>query len=57
MPYLHCTECHHEYEAISKDQKCDWCGSKGYVLEEKTPLEKTNFKELLNKLTGRKKEC
>jgi len=40
MPYLHCNECHHEYEASEKEDLCDWCGSTGHILEEKTPLEK-----------------
>jgi len=39
MPLLHCIDCHHEWEG-SKTSKCDWCGSKGYILEEKTSLEK-----------------
>lgn len=40
MPYLHCNKCHHEYEATNENEKCDWCGSDGYLLEEKTPMEK-----------------
>lgn len=40
MPLLHCNECHHEWEATSKGEKCDWCGADSYVLEEKTALEK-----------------
>lgn len=39
MPLLHCTKCHHEYEG-QKTTKCDWCGAKGHVLEEKTPIER-----------------
>ncbi len=41
MPYYHCIECHHEFEAISEnDPKCDWCGAESHILEDKTPLEK-----------------
>lgn len=40
MPYLHCNNCHHEYEAADENELCDWCGSTGYILEETTPLEK-----------------
>jgi hypothetical protein len=39
MPYLKCCKCHHEWEG-AKSSKCDWCGAKGEILEEKTPLEK-----------------
>ena len=39
MPSLHCKECHHEWEGET-DSTCDWCGSEGYILEEKTDLEK-----------------
>ena len=39
MPYLHCSNCHHEYEAIDENETCNWCGSHGYVLEKETPLE------------------
>ncbi len=38
MPLLHCNKCHHELEG-NKDTKCDWCGSKTYILEDKTALE------------------
>ena len=44
MPLLHCDSCHHEWEAATaregEDPKCDWCGSKSYVLEETTPLKR-----------------
>jgi DNA-directed RNA polymerase subunit RPC12/RpoP len=41
MPLFHCISCHHEWEGIAKGDEptCDWCGSHGYILEEKTPLE------------------
>ena len=39
MPLLHCSVCHHEWETMEKDDKCDWCGEGGYVLKEKTELE------------------
>lgn len=38
MPYWGCTACHHEWEG--SEGVCDWCGAKGKVLEEKTPLER-----------------
>ena len=40
MPYLHCKNCHHEWESAEKGTKCDWCGGDSYVLEEETPLSK-----------------
>ena len=40
MPLMHCMECHHEWESTSDKSLCDWCGSAGYVLERKIPLEK-----------------
>lgn len=40
MPLLHCSNCHHEYEGIDDHDTCDWCGSTGYIIEDKTPLEK-----------------
>ncbi len=40
MPYLHCLKCHHEWEGRITS-RCAWCGSKGYVLDEKTPHEKS----------------
>lgn len=40
MPLLHCVNCHHEWESVSRYSKCDWCGADGDVIEEKTPLER-----------------
>lgn len=40
MPLLHCSNCHHEYEGIDYKEICDWCGSPGYIIDEKTPVEK-----------------
>ncbi len=40
MPLVHCQKCHHEWEAASKDELCDWCGKPGTVIAEKTFLEK-----------------
>lgn len=63
MPYFHCNECHHEFEAYPEKKgaecvapKCDWCGADSYMLENETPLEKMgeNIDELLDKLV---KEC
>ena len=49
MPLMHCNKCHHEWEG-SKRSKCDWCSSKGYILEEKTPLEKLiNSKSMIER--------
>jgi len=31
--YVHCNECHHEWECTSKDELCDWCGGGFYILE------------------------
>jgi hypothetical protein len=39
MPYWHCKECHHEWEA-AKEQECDWCHSGCYMLEKRTSFEK-----------------
>lgn len=46
MPLYHCTQCMHEFEYIKRfksddDPLCGWCGAPAYVLEEKTPLEKS----------------
>jgi len=39
--YVHCNNCHHEWECTSEDEReCDWCGGESYILEDKTPLEK-----------------
>lgn len=41
MPYVKCSECHHEWETVDEDDPCDWCGAPvGKVLEEMTPLER-----------------
>ena len=39
MPLLHCKNCHHEWEDISKEGKCSWCGGGSDVLVEKIELE------------------
>lgn len=41
MPYWKCNSCHHEWEGIKSKNKCEWCGSEGHILEEKTPFEQT----------------
>lgn len=41
MPYYHCNDCHHEFEAIEQ-RTCNWCGGSSHLLEEETPLEKMN---------------
>lgn len=53
MPYLHCSKCDHEFEAIKTPELCDWCGSKTYVLENKTPFEQfveSDLDKILTKL-------
>jgi hypothetical protein len=40
MPLFHCSKCHHEWEAVSKKSKCDWCGAEGVIIESSTPLER-----------------
>ena len=40
MPLLHCSKCHHEWEGLV-GSRCQWCQSIGYILQERTPLEKT----------------
>jgi len=45
MPLFKCTKCHHEWEG--NIDICDWCGAKGKIIEEKTPLEKS-IEYLLN---------
>ncbi len=39
MPWLHCSNCHHEYYGSDHKEICDWCNSTGYIIEEKTSLE------------------
>lgn len=31
---FHCIKCHHEWESADEDNICDWCGSKGKIMEE-----------------------
>ncbi len=50
MPYLHCDDCHHEWESCL-GSVCDWCGGKSHVLEKVTPLEK-----MIRRLIPGKKE-
>ena len=40
MPHFKCSKCHHEWDSVFPDSKCDWCGEKGIVLEERTSFEK-----------------
>jgi len=39
VPLLHCNSCHHEWEG-RPNSKCDWCGSHGHILEDKTSFER-----------------
>ena len=70
MPYYHCNKCMHEFEGYPSDgfkmesdgsilvdnPKCDWCGGKSHILEEKTPLERMceddNIIKLLKELVA-----
>lgn len=41
MPLFHCKKCHHEWEGSKTEEpKCDWCGAGGFIIEDKTPVEK-----------------
>jgi len=57
MPLFHCTSCHHEWESIDKESKCDWCGAPGKVLEDKTPMEKVSWEELSAKFKALREEA
>jgi hypothetical protein len=49
--YVHCSDCHHEWECATNDypdRTCEWCGSGSYVLEEEIPLEELNIKIDIN---------
>lgn len=50
MPLWKCKSCHHEWEG--KLPTCDWCKSEGYILEEKTALERSfeHADEILKRL-------
>ena len=39
MPLIHCNECCHEWETSDVKSLCDWCGSDGFILKDKTDLE------------------
>ena len=41
MPGFHCIDCHHEWEGSHDRFKCDWCGSNGVIIEQKTALERS----------------
>jgi formate dehydrogenase maturation protein FdhE len=45
MPLFKCSKCHHEWEGTVN--KCDWCGSDGHILQEKTSLEMA-IEEIVN---------
>lgn len=39
MLYVHCNDCHHEWECTCEDERtCEWCGGYSYILEDNTPL-------------------
>jgi rRNA maturation endonuclease Nob1 len=40
VPHLKCNKCQHEWDDVSPESECGWCGSDGKVLEEKTQFEK-----------------
>jgi|GEM_PF-2437777 len=51
MPLFHCTKCHHEWEHVAvREDKCDWCGADGKIIEEKTPMELVDWVKLLERL-------
>ena len=36
----HCTKCHHEWETVGTADEgskttCDWCGARGYIIDER----------------------
>ncbi len=46
--YVHCNDCHHEWECANEDgRECDWCGGGSYILEDETPLEKFNVNDVI----------
>ena len=54
MPYVHCSNCHHEWETTNLKENCDWCKAPiGKVLEKETPLEKTDWRKILDNLNKR----
>lgn len=40
MPLWLCNKCCHEWEGDRSSDVCDWCGSRGKVIEEETQLER-----------------
>ncbi len=40
MPLWHCGKCCHEWEGSIDSKFCSWCNAEGFVLAEKTSLEK-----------------
>jgi hypothetical protein len=55
MPLWHCTKCHHEWESVD-GENCDWCGAPGRVLEDKTPMEKVDWGEFIEKFSKIREE-
>ena len=46
--YVHCNDCHHEWECTNEDdRKCEWCGGGSYILESESPLEKFNVNDVI----------
>lgn len=39
MPLFKCLKCHHEWESVFPKSCCDWCGSPGKIIQEKTSFE------------------
>lgn len=52
MPLMHCMECDHEWESVTDQSLCGWCGAGGYVLKSKTSLEESikSMDELKNRI-------
>jgi len=57
MPLMHCSKCHHEWESVDKESRCDWCGADGKVLEDKTSLEKVNWDQFTERFKAWREEA
>lgn len=58
MPLFHCIKCHHEWESVKTETKCEWCDGDSYMINEVTPLEKfiSGVAELIRKIEKKKNE-
>jgi len=55
MFILHCSKCHHEWQGFDKNEKCDWCGAKSYILGEDKSWNWKNIYKCLEKMIKRDK--